>query len=163
MMRTPSIPLMALVVVAGALAAGIAADASALDQRIDGLFPVSDTTSLAATQATGQGTNGTVDTVHLAIEPAGAGQVDLEALSVIDAEGRELATELKPLRDEDGSLAAGVLGEGDLARLSVSLASPMEGGEERILVFDDGTASPVEVTITAPPALEDAYTRLALD
>jgi hypothetical protein len=155
----PSIPLTILVVVGGALTAGLAAEASSLDQRIEGFVPVDDTTLPEATQATGQAANGTIETVHLAIEPAGPGTVDVAQLSIA---GDAHAETLEPLRDEDGSLAEDRLTESDLARLTVHLGSPMPGGEERTIVLDLGSST-AEITVRSPRAIEDGYTRMSIE
>jgi hypothetical protein len=160
MSPTRAIPLMALVVVGGCLAAGFVAEASALDQRIRGFIPVDGGAEPEVAQATGEVHNGSIATVHLALE-TGAGPADVGNLTVVGEDGRELAAELEPLRDEDGSLDEGRLDGSDLARLTVELASPMEGREERTL----GIASPATetaVTLGAPASIDGGFDELAV-
>lgn len=160
MVSHPSFPL-ALIVVGGCLAAGFAAEASALDQRIGDFIPVDDATLLEAEQATGEADNGSIDVVHLAVETAGPGTVNVTELAVADGQ-ETVATELEALRDEDASLETGILDGSDLARVTVSLASPVEGGEERTLVLTDGDGTQTPVTLRAPTAVQDGFTRMSV-
>lgn len=157
----PSIPLGALLVTAGFVAAGFAAQASALDQGLEGLVDVQAQTHLDVVEATGEGDGDSVQRLHLTVETGTRAPADLSDLEVRDEHGRSLAVvDVHPVRDEDGSLERGHLGPEDVARVVVELAEPMQGNEVQglVLVLAEGGAT--ELVVETPPALEDGYTRL---
>jgi acylphosphatase len=155
----PALPLTALLVTAGCLAAGFAVEASALDQRIEGFVDVNDDAHVDVVEATGQGDEGEVELVHLTVETRAGGPVDLDTLDVRTDEGSLAPLDVHAIRDEDGSLEEKILDGEDLARVVVDLGTPMEPREERTLGLDlAGDEDPW--TLTTPKSLDDGYTRL---
>jgi hypothetical protein len=155
----PSIPLAALLATGGFLAAGFAADASALDQRLDGFVDARPTAHLDVDQATGQGDGETIQLLHLTVDTPT--QVNLTRLAVEDGDQRASPVlDVHPIRDEDGSLANDVLDADDRARLVVDLATPMEEREQWTLTLDLAHGGEETLVVETPAALDDGYTRL---
>lgn len=160
----PSIPLGALLVTAGFVAAGFAAQASALDQRIEGFIDADPDAQLDVREATGQGEGRTIERVHLTVRTATSAPANLTQLAVSDDRGHALTVaDVEPIRDEDGSLGHGELDDEDLARIVVDLAHPMEGNEVQGFVLEPSEGSATELVVETPAAIEDGYTRLDHD
>lgn len=163
MSLTSTIPLTALLVTGGFLAAGFAAEASALDRHLEGFVEASPEGQIAVTSATGQGDGETIELVHLTVRADTPANVDLDALTIRDEADRSLAiVDVHPIRDEDGSLEEGVLDGDDLARLVVHLASPMETNDGHVFGLEPPHDAD-ELVVETPAALEDGYTRLGFD
>lgn len=164
MPANPSIPLAALLVTAGFLAAGFAAHASALDQRIHAFVPVDASPALAVVDAVGESDGDAIDRLHLSVEVASGASADVSELAVEDEHGALAILELRGVRDADDSLDGDRLDDRDLARVTVELATPMDAGEERHLRIDLGEhGRATELVVTAPAALDDGYTRLDVE
>lgn len=160
----PSIPLSALLVTAGFVAAGFAAQASALDQHVEGFIDVDAEAHLDVREVTGQGQDGTVELLHLTVQTATQAPTNLSRLDVADQEAGTLAiVDVHPIRDEDGSLEHGQLDGEDMARIVVDLAEPMQGNEVQGLVLDPADGEAIELVVETPAAIEDGYTRLDHD
>lgn len=157
----PSIPLGALLVTAGFVAAGFVAQASALDQGIGGLVDVQAEAHLDVVEATGEGDGEAVQRLHLTVETGTRATANLSDLEIRDEHDRSLTVvDVHPTRDEDGSLEHGLLGGEDVARLVVELAEPMQGNEVQGLVLVLAEGGDTELVVETPPAIEDGYTRL---
>lgn len=165
MALTRWVPLTALLVAAGSLTAGFAAQASAIDERIEGFVQADSTGRVDVAEATGYAANGSVDRIYLVLEPTFShASVDLDDLGVAGPRGDLGIAETKALRDDDGSLEEGVLEGADLVQVQLLLESGMEKGEERTLALQlTDRQQGDELHLSTPAALEDGYTRLDAD
>lgn len=106
--------------------------------------------------------NGTVPNATLLVRPSStAGPLDLERVVVEQDNRTTVPLEVdEVLRDEDDSLADGVLNEGDLVRVVVAFDEPLEADASTTLTMHHPSGAPLTVELTAPRNLGGSLVEL---